>query len=293
VIGELRAGRVYSSIDGLAHPAQLRFTAQSGGRQAQGGESLPLGGRVTIEVATNAPARSRIHLLRDGRVVAEASGAVLQHQASEQAAVYRAEVYLPGDEGAGVPWLVSNPIFAGGAPAPAAPSFVPALESPVYTASQLAEALNDGVLSNGWGIEASDKTIAIPDASGTRLILHFGLHGAPEGGPYVAVGIPTGKDITKFTRVAFRARAERPMRIWVQLWTTVPEGNQYWRRSVYLDETIRDISIPFEEMRPSPVGASPVVPLSKILTIMFVVDTVHTPLGTAGTIWIDGVRYQR
>ena len=293
VIGELRTGRVYSAIDGLARPARLRFSARSGARHAQGGESLPIDGPVTIEVATNAPDRSRIHLLRDGRVVAAATGSILRHHASEQTAVYRTEVYLPRSEERGVPWLVSNPIFVGGAAVPVSPSFVPAFESPVYSADQLAKALTDGVLRNGWGIEASDGTVAVPDASGSSLMLHFGLRGAPDLSPYVAVGIPAGKDITNFTRVAFRARASRPMRAWVQLWTTVPTGNQYWRRSVYLDETSRDISVPFEEMLPSPAGAPRQVPLRRIISLMFAVDTVHTPLGTTGDIWIDDVRYQR
>ena len=46
-------------------------------------------------------------------------------------------------------------------------------------------------------------------------------------------------------------------------------------------------------MLPLPVDAPRDAPLSRILTIMFVVDTVHTPLGTTGTIWIDELRYQR
>lgn len=293
VVDELRAGRVYSAIDGLARPALLRFSARSGARQAQGGEWMPAAGPVTIEVTTNAPGRSRIHLLRGGKVVAEATGSVLRHQTGEQVSVYRTEVYLPGHEGTGVPWLVSNPIYVGGVSEPASPSFAPVLESPVYTADELAKAFTDGVLSNGWGIEASDNTIATPAASGTTLMLHFALRGSPGTSPYAAVGLPAGKDIVNFTRVAFRARASRPMRAWVQLWTTVPEGNQYWRRSVYLDETVRDISIPFEEMLPSPAQAPRLVPLDRILTIMFVVDTVHTPIETTGDISIDSVRYQR
>ena len=297
VIEELRAGRLYSSIDGRARPARLRFTARSGSQSVMGGESLPLAGPVTIEVATNAPDGSRIHLLRDGQVVAEASGAVLRHQASELAAVYRAEVYLPGDERAGVPWLLSNPIFVGGAPAPAWPSFVPALESPVYTDDVLRRLAQRVDSVPGWGNENSDRAVGAyvvtPDGTGPRLRLHFEIRGAPEDSPYASLGMPAGKDIAKFTRVAFRARAERPMRIWVQLWTTVPEGNQYWRRSVYLDETLRDISIPFEEMLPTPAAAPRAVPLSRIISIMFVIDTVHTPLGTTGNVWIDDVRYQR
>ena len=84
------------------------------------------------------------------------------------------------------------------------------------------------------------------------------------------------------------------MRLWVQLATTLPDQNQqYWRRSVYIDDTLREIAIPFEDMLPLPESAPRVAPLRRILTIMFVVDTLHTPLGSSGNIWIDNLRYQR
>ena len=289
VIDELRSGRSYSSIDGLARPARVRFTGRSGTVLAQGGEELPLTGPVTLDVVTNAPADGRIHLLRDGRIVAQATGSVLHHQAPKQNAVYRAEVYLPGYEDRGVPWALTNPIFAGGAPAAAAPSFVPSLEWPVNSAC---------APGDGCGIEKHDKSDggmeAVHDGDSTRFLLHYALRGAPEDSPWVAMGIPAGREIANFTRLAFRARTEKPLRIWVQLATTLPDQNQqYWRRSVYVDDTLREIAIPFEEMLPLPATAPRVAPLPRIITIMFVVDTLHTPLGSSGNIWIDGVRYQR
>jgi hypothetical protein len=289
VLDELRAGRVYSSVDGLARPARVRFTARSGDVEAQGGEALPLRGPVTIDIATNAPDGSRIHLLQDGRVVAEATGQVLHHEAGAQPAVYRAEVYLPGYEGGGVPWLLTNPIFAGGTPGASEPPFVPAAESPLMT---------DCAPGAGCGIEKHDKSDgemeAIPAHDGTRFLLHYALRGAPEDSPWVAMGVPAGREMPKFKRLAFRARTDRPMRVWVQLATTLPDNNQqYWRRSVYIDDTLREISIPFDEMLPSPSSAPRVAPLARILSIMFVIDTVHTPLGSSGNLWIDGIRYQR
>ena len=46
-------------------------------------------------------------------------------------------------------------------------------------------------------------------------------------------------------------------------------------------------------MLPLPESAPRVAPLPRILTIMFVVDTLHTPLGSSDNIWIDNLRYQR
>jgi hypothetical protein len=289
VISELRAGRLYSSIDGLAHPGRVRFTARSAAALAQTGEELPLAGPVTLDVVTNAPEDARIHLLRDGRIVAQATGAVLHHQAPKETAVYRAEVYLPGYESGGVPWVLTNPIFVGAAPHSPRPAFVPSMEWPVNSAC---------APGDGCGIEKHDKSDggmeAVHDGENTRFLFHYALRGAPEDSPWVSMGVPAGKAITSFTRLAFRARTERPMRIWVQLATTLPDHNQqYWRRSVYIDDTLREIAIPFAEMLPSPPSAPRVAPLAQIITIMFVVDTLHTPLGASGSIWIDDLRYQR
>jgi hypothetical protein len=198
-------------------------------------------------------------------------------------------VYLPGDEERGVPWLLTNPIFAGGAPASSPASFTPTVEWTINTTCAPGE---------GCGIEKHDKSDgamqAVPGANGTRFLLHYALRGAPEDSPWVAMGVPAGKAIADFTRVAFRVRTERPMRIWVQLATTLPDHNQqYWRRSVYLDDTLREISIPFETMLPLPASAPRRAPLARIITIMFVVDTLHTPLGSSGNIWFEGLRYQR
>jgi hypothetical protein len=188
-----------------------------------------------------------------------------------------------------VPWVLTNPIFAGGAPVSATPSFVPSREWVINS---------ECAPGDGCGIEKHDKSEggmeAVHDGNSTRFLLHYALLGAPEDSPWVAMGVPAGKEIANFTRLAFRARTERPMRIWVQLATTLPDQNQqYWRRSVYLDDTLREIVIPFEEMLPLPASAPRVAPLARIITIMFVVDTLHTPLGSSGNIWIDDVRYQR
>jgi hypothetical protein len=289
VISELEAGRLYSSIDGLARPGRIRFTARSGAALAQGGEELPLSGPVTLDVITNAPEDARIHLLRDGRLVAQATGAVLHHEAPKQTAAYRAEVYLRGYENRGVPWVLTNPIFVGGTPVPARSAFVPSTE---WTLNR------ECAPGDGCGIEKHDKSEggmeAVHDGERTRFLFHYALRGAPEDSPWVAMGVPAGREIAGFTRLAFRARTERPMRIWVQLQTTLPDQNQqYWRRSVYIDDTLREIAIPFEEMLPIPESAPRVAPLARILTIMFVVDTLHTPLGSSGNIWIDDLRYQR
>ena len=55
----------------------------------------------------------------------------------------------------------------------------------------------------------------------------------------------------------------------------------------------REIVIPFSEMLPSSTSAPRAVPLNSIVTMQFVVDSVHTPLGQSGRFWIGDIRYQR
>ena len=83
------------------------------------------------------------------------------------------------------------------------------------------------------------------------------------------------------------------MRMSVQL--RVPGGQQgeRWQRSVYLDDTPREITVSFDDMRAVGPTRTERPPLDAVDSILFVVDTVNTPLGGSGRIWIDDVRYAR
>jgi hypothetical protein len=187
-----------------------------------------------------------------------------------------------------MPWIVSNPIYVGRPPAASSTSFVPVTESIRY---------HDGVPTNEWGVLKNDTSRGLLDVihehGAARLLLQYTLGGTKEENPYVSLWMPAGNDIADFSRLAFRGRADRPTRIWVQLWRQVPTGNEYWRRSVYLDPVERDIVIPLAEMRPAESGTPAIAPLSTIATVVFLVDQLHTPIGTSGQIWLGDVRYQR
>jgi hypothetical protein len=147
-----------------------------------------------------------------------------------------------------------------------------------------------------WGIEKNAESLAeldVVDAQkGTRLLFRYALAGSTARSAWIALGITSGPDLPSFDRLLFSARADRPTRVWVQLWRPVPTGNQYWRRSVYLDPAERDIAVRFADMRP--VGDAPAEPpLDDVKTFQIVVDQTHTPLGGSGRIWLDDIRYAR
>lgn len=287
VVGEIRGGHLYTTIDGLAHPARLTFSAQSGAQRAETGETLALNGPVTVTVRTNAPRGARIVLVHNGRTVASADESALSFRGDSTPGFYRVEVYLHAKTATNaVPWIVSNPIYVGSFDTHAAPT-------PIATT----ESVRHGTMVEEWGIEESDKSRSVLDLShehgATRWVLEYTLGGTRVESPYIALAMLAGTDISAFDRVAFRGRADHPTRIWLQLWRPVPTGNEYWRRSVYLDPVERDIVVPFSELRPSEPGMPSTVPLSTIVTVQWVFDQLHTPIGLSGRIWIGDVRYQR
>jgi hypothetical protein len=82
------------------------------------------------------------------------------------------------------------------------------------------------------------------------------------------------------------------MRVSVQV--RAPEGTEgrRWKRSVYLDEAARSVTIRFADMTPVDPASGP-PPLANLRDLLVVVDTVNTEPGTGGQIWIDDIRYER
>jgi hypothetical protein len=287
VIKAIRAGDVYSTIDALAGPAAFRFEANSGSRHAPMGDVLPIGGGVMLRAAVQAPADAKITLLRDGTASAMATGNQLQFEAPAEPGVYRVEVSLPTDPGnPPVPWIVSNPIYVGRAAPP--PPLVPPPANSVTS-------LYDGGPPRGWKIEKNPDSDAMMDVvgklDGSQLLLRYALSGKTSESPYVAFVMPATADIASHRRLQFTARADRPMRVAVQL--RGASAGARWRRSLYLDDMPRKIDVPFDEFRPQGNAAAPMPPLDEIQSVLFVVDTVNTKVGSNGQVWIDDVRYAR
>ena len=290
VLAGIRAGHVYSTIDALAGPAQLRFTATGGSRGGSMGDALPLDGPVTLRVSAQAPPDAQITLLRNGMPIATADGPVLQHDAAAEGAVYRVEVSLPRSPGnPPVPWLVSNPIYVGrSADEPAWPVRLQPRES---------ELLYDGGPGRRWTVEkspASDGAIdTVRTLGGSELLLRFALSGVPSDNPYTAFVMPATGSMAMHDRLVFTARADRPMRMSVQLRAPSGGEGERWQRSIYLDQTPRTIQVFFDECRPLGSTTSSTPALSSVQSILFVVDTINAKIGSNGRIWIDDIKYAK
>jgi hypothetical protein len=289
VVGAIRAGHVFSVIDAFARPGRLSFTAVADGRRAEAGDRLPTGRSIMLHADVDAPASTpTLTLYRNGQPVASASAAMLDYAAGGEPATYRIEATLP-EPGGGLPrapWLVSNPIYVGAV----APWSAKAPPSPV-TRQPIDR---DG--SSAWTVEHS--VLAAGDVGnaraidGTQLHMRYALGGARADGPFVAFAVPV-RGMTGFMRLMFAGHAKAPMRVSVQLRAAAGQGSGRWRRSVYLDENQRTISLPFDEFRAAESSTPAAPSLETISSLLFVIDTMNTALGTNGEFWIDDVSLVR
>ena len=286
VVDAIRHGHVFSSIDGLASPAIVAFTAESGGVSAQGGDTLRAGNPATFSLESNAPSDARVRLLRNGVQVADVTGPKLMYVGTE-AGAYRVEIYFPHAPGVPpIPWIVTNPIYLSARGARP----VEKADSAAFTSRY-----DDGP-ADEWHVEKSANSEGainvVRTIGGTQLSLRFGLGGMDGESPFVGFVMPAGS-IVGADRLAFSATASRPMRMSVQLRTPDGAAAKRWQRSIYLDETKRSLVVPFGEM--TPLGAAsdahPIV--ERVSDVLFVVDTVNAGPGSNGQIWLDDVKYGR
>ena len=280
VIAAIRAGHVHGVIDALAAPAQFEFTARSGEVLASEGDHLAGGQPFVIRARANPPGGGRIVLYRNGAEVHRVQTDELVY-AGDRPGAYRAEVWLPahGPDGY-VPWIVGNPIYVG------EPERPPAL-APIDMGGPMVRLETGDAM---WGVERDAASQAVLDRSADGVGLRFALAGAPDLVPFAALDatttIPAGS-----TGLAFRGRADGPMRISVQIRVVTAGEGKRWQRSVYLDATTRDVVIPFDDMTPTGALASGPPDVANVRTVLFAVDTVNTRRGTSGRFVLDQVRF--
>jgi hypothetical protein len=136
-----------------------------------------------------------------------------------------------------------------------------------------------------WHVEhdpSSHAEMSRVDASTQTLRYTLGAGRASNQFAALVGGIAGG--LTAYRSVTFTGRADRPMRIGVQLRPAGHDNPPRWQRSVYLDTSPRTVTIGFADLRPVPRSVTDPVPLASIDALMFVVDTNNTAPGTSGVV---------
>ena len=288
----IRGGRLYSVIDGLATPGSLSFSASSGTQQAGIGDAIAIEGDVLVRASVSAPPGSTIVLFKNGERVHQVTDAPLEMNGGKDPAVYRVEVSVsksPG--GPPVPWIVSNPIYAGLtlsaslAGADQAPVFrIPAQVTEAATESGRADTSR---LGDPPGDSLAGRVAGEPPLSWT-----YALSPGVPSGQFAAVQIPITGGLASFDRVRFTVTSPRPIRAWVQL--RAPVGNtERWGSTFYADEQVRVIDLPLRSFAPIGVTSSDRPPLDRVESLLFVVDTMNFLPGSSGSMVLSEIAFVR
>jgi len=278
VIGAIAAGHVYAVVTGVAPSGRVHFAAESGGQSAGMGDHLAPAGPVALVFDADVPADARTTLICEGRPVADSVGGRVSWTATGNAGACRADVTV-GADAARVPWLVTNPIYVRPRRSEAPPRALPAPQVVLPLAGS-------GDVTQ-WGTELAPgaRGQATPVVGHPRRVAFNWQLGAAAG-QYAALRLDPAAGLAGFDRIILRAAADRPMRIWLQL-RAPQSGGRRWGRSVYLDQTSREIVVPFSALLPLDAEGARAVPLADVTALLVVVDTVHGRPGSAGTVTFD------
>jgi hypothetical protein len=195
------------------------------------------------------------------------------------------EIQVPGAPGEPpVPWIVTNPIYVRARDDMAPDRGEASVQAPLYENGE----------ARGWTIEKSERSKAAIDVArtitGTELLLRWATGGKQSESPYAAFVMPAGPLLSGYDRLLFTARADRPMRASVQF--RLPNGDR-WRRSIYVDDQPRQVTVFFDDVRPAGTTATRRMPLASVRDVLFVFDTVNAQPGASGQFRIDDVKYGR
>jgi hypothetical protein len=279
----LRAGHVYTAIDAVASPAFLEFWAGSAAGSAEQGDRLEPGGPVTFHARVNASAGGTIALRKDGVLLTQHPVPELNVETQAGPGVYRVEVLLAASPGQPpIPWIVSNPIYVEPA----------GWDLPLREPAPL-PALDRWRMQGGpWHVEhdaVSAATVQQQTPPDGPVAFTYRLFTGSRVGQYAALVMSAGHSLTDHARFSFTARAGAPMRFSLQ--ARRPSGAR-WQRSIYIDTTAREITVPFADMKPVDGDAPPHFVPSEIDTVLFVVDTTNTAPGATGHFDISDLKVE-
>ncbi len=289
VLRAIRAGHLYSVLDGLATPPAFEFTAAGPAGTVREGDRIAAGGPVTLHVKSNVPA---------GFAASVWNGAVLlsgdHHEPDFTVAapggngVYWVEIRADGTPDR-APWITSNPIYVG----PPEPVADPEPRRPATQAQPLLEGA-----SRASGRREHDATslaaVDLPQLSesggpGRQAQMRFGLASGPVGGQFAALVVDLPSGIARSDRVTFTAHAGQPMRVSVQL----RADQSRWQRSVFVDTADRDITVFFDDLKAVPGATADAPPRADVRSLLFVVDATNTKPGTSNRLFITAPALQR
>jgi len=302
ILDAFRRGRFYLGLDALAPAGAFRFTIERGpGERWTLGDHLPRAEGARAVVGGRVPRGTRVVLLRDGVVVGEGPGSL--EVALPGPGTYRVEARVPGWP---VPWVITNPIYvhddetrearqrAAAWPGPPPP----ARETRALASLDGSAVFNPEFDPSSW----MDVGVAVPGAGpegadALKLAFRLGAPSASQPFTWCALVNRQARDLSPWTGLRFRARADGEYRLWVQVRDVNPasadEGLEWWLASARTSTEWNEIEIPFGRFRTINRRSDGRLDPEKTRALVFVLDGASVKAGTRGTIWIADVGVYR
>jgi PHP domain len=287
IAGAIRKGHLYTAIDGVAAPPFFSFTARNASGTAEAGEVLSAADGISLHVQSNAPPGSTT-VVHDGVTTLSAAADTqdLTVHGPSRPGVFWVEIISQ----TGTPpitWIRSNPIYVRGPAATSPPIALPSIGARL--------ALFDGTTVDQWRTEHDPNSVGAvelataPNAS-PELRHRFGLAGGDPVGQVTALVRDLPNGVAGFDRIALALRAERPMRISLQVRDTTADR---WQRSLYVDTSPQERIVALDDLIPVGVTHVPLPARDAIRALMLVIDTTNTKPETSGRIWLQKAELQR
>ncbi len=301
VLDALRAGRFYIGVDALAPAGGFSFALEdAAGRRYTMGDHAPATEPLVARAGGRVPAGTRIVLKRDGAPVGESGGSL--EQKIEGAGVYRVEAWLPGWR---LPWVVTNPVYVFGPEALAArrrraeaaqPPPAVATRPLTFSASPPFAAEHDPASRMDGPVESTARR---EDGSAAAYRLPFALAAPDASQPFTWCALVNreARDLSGWSGLSLRVRADGEYRFWVQLRDSNPAsadgGLEWWMASGRAEKDWADVWLPFERFRTLNPRSDGRLDLDRVRALVFVVDHATVKPGTRGVIRIADLALYR
>ena len=294
ILAGVRKGDLYTAVDAFAAPPRLTVAMTQGDRQAAMGDAVTDGPGLALQVRHNGGDGFVAQVWKGGAIVSSHDEPEFTSPVTTGPGAYRVEVRDPRHPD-GPAWLTSNPVYVRAPQAQPTPSAAPASPPP---SPQPPVALFDGRTTNGWTLESDRNSLSAVDVvrslTGPELRIRYGLAGGARVGQFAGVAVDTLDGAGAYNRITFAARAERPIRLSIQVRAEVRGAPpERWQRSIYLDTTERAYAIDFDDMAAVGETHTPKAPRATIRNVLVIVDTTNSRPGSSGSVWMRNPRLER
>jgi hypothetical protein len=296
ILDALRGGRSFSTIAARAGAGRVAITAERGAGRARMGQFLGGAGPVVVTVEADAPADAVIRIACDGRTITQTVAVSTFSRAldpAEAGHACQAVVGWPGPSADRfVTWAVTNPIYFRSADPPPADAGGVAVPS---RSEILAAGPSSWDVEHAANAEARVESAGIAAAEGSAppVRLVYALASGARASQYAALATPDVGALSWAGWLRLRLSADRPMRVSLQLREpTGGGGARRWQRSLVVGPEPATRIVPIAAFRPLEDASGP-VPVTRVRSVLLVVDTTNTPPGQAGQVTVHEIRAER